>query len=404
MNCGLLGRHLTHSYSPQIHSHLGDYHYSLFQTEPENLEDFLAERSFNGLNVTIPYKKAVIPYCDELTPQAQALGAVNTIVKTEEGQLIGHNTDYFGFHSLLRKSNLSVYGKKVLVLGSGGAAVTVEAVLKQENAKVVIVSRSGENNYHNLHLHADASVIVNATPVGMYPNNGATPIDLSLFSKLEGVLDLIYNPARTKLLLDAESRGLVAENGLWMLVAQAKESAEWFTGTKIPDSKIAEIYKLLQKQMENIILIGMPGCGKSTVGKSLAEKTGRAFMDADTAIAEKAGISIPEIFANGGEAAFRELETSVLAEISKGSGFVIATGGGCVTQAENYPLLHQNGRIIWLKRDISSLPTDGRPLSQSNDLSQMYQMRAPLYARFADITVENDESVEETANRILGGL
>ncbi len=404
MNCGLLGRHLTHSYSPQIHSHLGDYHYSLFQTEPENLDGFLAERSFNGINVTIPYKKAVIPYCDELTPQAQALGAVNTIVKTEDGQLIGHNTDYFGFYSLLRKSTLSVYGKKVLVLGCGGAAVTVGAVLREENAKVVIVSRSGENNYQNLHLHNDASVIVNATPAGMYPNNGETPIDLSLFPKLEGVLDLIYNPARTKLLLDAESRGLVAENGLWMLVAQAKESAEWFAGTKIPDSKIDEIYKLLQKQMQNIILIGMPGCGKSTVGRLLAEKTGREFVDADAAIVEKAGISIPQIFANGGEAAFRELETSVLAEISKSSGLVIATGGGCVTRAENYPLLHQNGTIIWIKRDISSLPTDGRPLSQRNDLSQMYQKRAPLYARFADITVENDESIDETANRILGGL
>ena len=404
MNCGLLGRHLTHSYSPQIHSHLGSYGYDLFQVEPEDLEAFFQKSAFDGINITIPYKKTAISYCDELSPQAQTLGAVNTIVKTDAGRLIGHNTDYFGFYSLLRKSTLSVSGKKVLVLGSGGAAVTVGAVLRQENAKVVIISRSGENNYQNLHLHTDASVIINATPVGMYPNNGVTPIDLSLFPKLEGVVDLIYNPARTKLLLDAENRGIVAENGLWMLVAQAKESAEWFTGKQIPDSKIAEIYKLLQKQMENIVLIGMPGCGKSTVGNLLAEKTGRKFVDADTAIAEKADISIPEIFANGGEAAFRELETAVLAEICKGSGLVIATGGGCVTRAENYPLLHQNGTIIWIKRDISSLPTDGRPLSQSNDLSQMYQKRAPLYANFADITVENDESVEETANRILGGL
>ena len=404
MNCGLLGRHLTHSYSPQIHSHLGSYGYDLFQVEPEDLEGFFQRRVFDGINITIPYKKAAISYCDELSPQAQTLGAVNTIVKTKDGRLIGHNTDFFGFYSLLRKSALSVSGKKVLVLGSGGAAVTVWAVLRQENAKAVIVSRSGENNYQNLYLHTDASVIVNATPVGMYPNNGVTPIDLSLFPKLEGVLDLIYNPARTKLLLDAENRGIVAENGLWMLVAQAKESAEWFTGTKIPDIKIEEIYKSLQKQMENIILIGMPGCGKSTVGNLLAEKTGRKFVDADTAITEKAGISIPEIFANSGEAVFREIETTVLAEICKGSGLVIATGGGCVTRSENYPLLHQNGRIIWIKRDISSLPTDGRPLSQSNDLSQMYQKRAPLYANFADITAINDESVEETANRILGGL
>ena len=238
----------------------------------------------------------------------------------------------------------------------------------------------------------------------MYPNNGVTPIDLSLFPKLEGVLDLIYNPARTKLLLDAENRGIVAENGLWMLVAQAKESAEWFTGKQIPDSKIAEIYELLQKQMQNIILIGMPGCGKSTVGKLLAEKTDRKFVDTDAIIEEKSGISIPEIFANGGESAFRELETSVLAEICKGSGLVIATGGGSVTRAENYPLLHQNGKIVWIKRDISSLPTDGRPLSQCNNLLQMYQKRAPLYGSFADLTVENNQSIEETANRILGGL
>ena len=404
MNCGLLGRHLTHSYSPQIHSCLGSYGYKLFQVEPESLEGFFKNKSFDGINVTIPYKKAAIPYCDELSTQAHTLGAVNTIVKTEDGRLIGHNTDFFGFYSLLKKSAISVSGKKVLILGSGGAAVTVEAVLKQENANVVIISRSGENNYQNLHLHSDASVIVNATPVGMYPNNGVTPIDLSLFPKLEGVLDLIYNPARTRLLLEAKDRGIVAENGLWMLVAQAKESAEWFTGKQIPDSKIAEIYELLQKQMQNIILIGMPGCGKSTVGKLLAEKTDRKFVDADAAIEEKAGISIPEIFANGGEAAFRELETAVLVEICKGSGLVIATGGGCVTRAENYPLLHQNGRIVWIKRDISSLPTDGRPLSQCNNLSQMYQRRAPLYESFADLTVENNQSTEETANRILGGL
>ncbi len=404
MNCGLLGRHLTHSYSPQIHSNLGDYPYSLFQVEPEDLASFFIERTFDGINVTIPYKKAVIPYCDTLSPQAKRLGSVNTIVKTKDGSLMGHNTDYFGFSSLLAKSRLSVAGKRVLILGSGGASATVDAVLQEQKAKTVIISRSGENNYQNLYLHKDASAIINTTPVGMYPENGVSPIDLSLFPKLEGVIDLIYNPARTKLLLDGEKRGIIAENGLWMLVAQAKESAEWFTGNKISDNKIAEIYELLKAQMENIVLIGMPGCGKSTIGKLLSERMGRTFVDADAAIVAKAGISIPEIFAKGGEALFREIETQVLTEICKKSGLVIATGGGCVTREENYPLLHQNGRIILLKRDISSLPTDGRPLSQNNNLEEMYIRRAPLYRNFADLTVENDLSAEAVAEKILGGL
>lgn len=404
MNCGLLGRHLTHSYSPQIHSHLGTYPYDIFQVEPDDLGSFFKKGSFNGINVTIPYKKAVIPYCNALSPQAEKLGSVNTIVKTQDGQLIGHNTDYFGFASLLAQTRLSVSDKKVLVLGSGGAAVTVEAVLQEENAQVIMISRSGENNYQNLHLHSDASVIVNATPVGMYPNNGDSPIDLSLFPKLEGVIDLIYNPARTKLLLDAEARGIVAVNGLWMLVAQAKEAAQWFTGYEIPDRKITEIYEILKQQMENIILIGMPGCGKSTVGTLLAEKTGRIIVDADAAIVKKAGKTIPEILTEDGESVFRKIETAALNEICKESGLVIATGGGCVTRAENYPLLHQNGRIIWIKRDISTLPTDGRPLSQSNKLDEMYKTRSPLYAAFSDATADNNASPEETVEQILGGL
>lgn len=404
MNCGLLGRHLTHSYSPKIHSFLGEYPYSLFQIEPENLDSFLKDKKFDGINVTIPYKKAVLSYCDTLSPQAQRLGSVNTIVKANDGHLIGHNTDYFGFISLLNKSGLSVKGKKVLILGSGGASATVDAVLQEKGAKVIVISRSGVNNYENLHLHKDTSVIVNATPVGMYPDNGVSPIDLTLFPELEGVVDLIYNPARTKLLLDAENRGIIAENGLWMLVAQAKESAEWFTGAKIPDSKISEIYETLKLQMENIILVGMPGCGKSTIGALLAEKLGRTYIDADAAIVAKAGISIPEIFATSGEVAFRQLETAVLSEICKKSGLVIATGGGCVTKEENYPLLHQNGKIVWLQRDISALATDDRPLSQQNNLEEMYNTRAPLYQSFADLTVENDTSAESAVERILGGL
>lgn len=401
MQCGLLGRKLTHSYSPQIHNCLASYNYSLYEKEPEALGDFLRNGNFTGLNVTIPYKKAVVDFCDRLSERAKQLGSVNTIVRQADNSLVGHNTDYFGFQSMLLRSGITVSGKKVLVLGSGGASVTVVAVLQAQGANTIVISRSGEDNYDNIEKHSDASLIVNATPVGMYPSTGESPLSLDHFPNLEGVLDLIYNPSRTKLLMDAESRGLVTENGLWMLVAQAKESSEWFTGRNISDAVIETIYKKLRKQMENIILIGMPGCGKSTVGKLLAERTGKTFVDADAAIAEKAGISIPEIFSTSGEEGFRQIETAVLRELGRSSGLVIATGGGCVTREENYPLLHQNGHIIWLQREISSLPKDGRPLSQANDLTDMFNKRQPMYEYFADVGVDNNLSPEDTVRRIL---
>ena len=400
MKCGLLGRKLGHSYSPQIHARLGSYSYGLFEKEPEELEDFLKHGDFTGLNVTMPYKKDVIPYLDELSPRARKLGSVNTIVRRADGTLIGHNTDYFGFEMMLRTSGLTVSGKKVLVLGSGGASVTVAAVLREAGAHVVVISRSGPDNYSNLDRHGDAYAIVNTTPVGMYPNTGTSPIDLDLFPHLAGVLDIIFNPARTQLLLDAEEKGLVTLNGLLMLVAQAKESSEWFTGSAIPDEKIAEIHGELRRQMENIILIGMPGCGKSTVGQALAEKLGKKFVDADAAIIEKAGKPIPEIFAESGEAGFRAIETEVLAELGKRSGLVIATGGGCVTQPRNYPLLHQNGTVFWLRRDLEKLPTDGRPLSQANKLSDMYAIREPMYRRFADAVIDNNGYIESAVKAI----
>lgn len=404
MKCGLLGRKLGHSYSPQIHNLLGDYSYVLFEKEPEELENFLKNGEFSGLNVTIPYKKEVIPYLSELSPTAQKMGCVNTVLRRSDGTLYGHNTDYFGFTSLVRHAGLSVAGKKVLVLGSGGASNTAVAALKDLGASPVVISRSGENNYGNLHLHRDAAAIVNATPVGMYPNTGVSPIDLKLFPHLEGVLDVIYNPARTQLLLDAEKLGIPRENGLWMLVAQAKEAAEVFTGGKISDEVIEKIYRRLSHQMKNIVLIGMPGCGKSTIGTLLAEKLGRTLADADEKIISLAGKSIPDIFAQDGEPTFRDWETKALAELGKQSGLVIATGGGCVTQKRNYPLLHQNGYLVWLERDCSVLPTDGRPLSQANDLGKMYAARKPLYEAFADIRVENTGTPAETVQKILDAL
>ena len=404
IKCGLLGRSLSHSYSPQIHGMLGTYSYRLFEKEPEDLEFFLKEGDFTGINVTIPYKKDVIPYLDMLSPTAQKLGAVNTIIRQKDGRLYGHNTDYSGFRTMVSASRIHVSGKKVLILGSGGASNTAAAVLKEMDANVIVISRSGENRYENLHQHTDAVLIVNTTPVGMYPNTGVSPVDLSVFPNLEGVLDVIYNPSRTKLLLQAESRGLVALNGLLMLVAQAKEAAEYFTGTPISDEIVQSIYSTLSVQMQNIILIGMPGCGKSTIGKLLSEKCGKDFVDADLQIEVLAGKTIPEIFAQDGEEKFRELEAQVLEELGKQSGLVISTGGGCVTRKSNYSSLHQNGTIVWLKRPLELLPTEGRPLSQAHQLTKMYQYRKPLYEAFADITANNSGAPGDTVAIILKQL
>lgn len=402
MKCGLLGEKLGHSYSPQIHGYLGSYSYQLFEKQPNELGDFLENGDFHGLNVTIPYKKAIIPYLAELSPVAARLRSVNTVVRREDGSLIGHNTDYFGFRTMVEASGLKVKGKKVLILGSGGASNTAVAVMQELGGEVVIISRSGENNYSNLSKHWDAAVIVNTTPVGMYPNVADSPLSLDQFSALEGVLDLIFNPARTRLLQQAEARGLVAMNGLLMLVAQAKESAEWFTGGAIDQELIGSIHQKLQKQMENIILIGMPGCGKTSVAAELSRLTGKEVVDADAEIVAAAGMIIPEIFAQGGEDAFRKLETTILQQLGKRSGIILSTGGGCVTRKENYPLLHQNGRIFWLQRDISALPTDGRPISQKSDLNELYEIRRPLYEAFADQVIENNGTLADAANQILG--
>ena len=403
--CGLLGGKLGHSYSPAIHGMLADYDYRLFEKTPEQLESFLRGGQFHGLNVTIPYKKAVIPYCTHLTPIARELGSVNTIVRREDGTLLGDNTDAFGFLSMVRASGIRVQGKKALVLGSGGASVTVCACLRQLGAaSVTVISRSGEDNYQNLHRHADAHILVNTTPVGMYPGNGVSPVDLAAFPRCEGVLDVVYNPARTALLLQAEALGIPHYGGLHMLVAQAKASAEQFAGHSIPDSEIARIEKTLSRAMENIILIGMPGSGKSTVAAALGRALGREVADADALVEQQAGMSIPDIFAREQESGFRARETRALEELGKRSGTIISTGGGCVLREENYPLLHQNGTIVWLKRDLTRLDRAGRPLSQGADLEQLYAVRKARYERFSDCIVDNNGPVEDTVKQILEGL
>lgn len=404
LRCGLLGRKLGHSYSPQIHRELSCYEYKLYEKEPEELEAFLKSGTFDGLNVTIPYKKTVMAYLDEISPEAAAIGSVNTIVN-RGGKLTGYNTDAFGFSWLLQKSGVEAADKKALVFGSGGASVTVCHVLKSLGADpVVVISRTGENNYENLDRHLDAKLLINATPLGMYPNNGESPVDLTRFSALDGVLDVVYNPARTALMLQAEQLGIPHASGLSMLVAQAKKACEYFTGNPVPDAEIDRIERLLSRQMENIILIGMPGCGKSSVGKALAAALNRPFLDADEEIVRRAGCSIPEIFAAQAEAGFRRAESAVLADLGKQSGIVLATGGGCVTRPENYPSLHQNGCIVWLTRDLSLLPTDGRPMSQANPLEALWETRKALYERFSDVKISNDRTISECVNAIEEAL
>lgn len=392
---GLLGAALSHSYSPRIHALLGDTPYGLYEKQPEELPAFLSGGGLDGMNVTIPYKKTVMPLCARLSPDARRIGSVNTLVRQPDGSLWGYNTDYDGFAFLLAHSGIDPAGKRVLVLGSGGASLTVQTVLADQNAaSVTVISRTGPDDYAHLERHADAELLINTTPVGMYPSNGSAPVDLTRFPRCRGVVDVIYNPARTALLLQAEALGIPCANGLPMLVAQAQRSAELFLGRTLGEERTLQVLRQLKGEMENIILIGMPGCGKSTLGAQLAAATGRTLLDADVEIARQARRSIPEIFAAEGEAGFRRRETAVLEALGKRSGTVIATGGGCVTRPENRALLRQNGRIFWIRRSLTALPTEGRPLSRPDRLLEMERQREPLYRSFADEIIENNAAPE----------
>ena len=395
---GLLGRKLGHSWSVPIHEALGCRGYRLIELEPEELAPFLRRADIGGLNVTIPYKRDVMPLCGEIDPAAADIGSVNTIVRGADGILRGYNTDIDGFIYMARRAGITLAGKKVVVLGTGGASLTAQAAARRAGAReIAVISRSGPDNYGNLHRHADAEVLVNTTPVGMYPGNGAAPVDLTAFPQCRGVLDVVYNPRRTALLLQAEELGIPCCDGLPMLVAQAKRAEEHFTGRAIPDSENERILSQLRREMGNIVLIGMPGCGKSTVGRLLSDLTGREAVDIDQQIALRAGCSIPEIFARGGEAEFRALEREETARAGALTGKILLTGGGAVKTPENYGALRQNGRIYHLLRDLGSLPTDGRPLSQGADLQAMWRQREPLYRRFRDVTMDNNGPAEDTA-------
>lgn len=405
LRAGLIGEHLSHSFSPEIHAALSDYEYRLIELAPHEVGPFLTSNGFDALNVTIPYKKDVIPYLARLSDAAARIGAVNTIVREADGSLSGYNTDYDGLSDMIHLLGVSLAGKKVLVLGSGGASKTAVTVAADMGAApVVVISRGGADNYQNLDRHADAAVIINATPVGMYPHNGVSPLLLDGFPRLEAVFDLIYNPARTALLQAAEARGIPCQNGLLMLVSQARRAAELFEKREIPHAVSQAITAKIAKDAENVILIGMPGCGKTTLGRLLAAAIGKRFVDADEELVRAAGMTVPEIFTTEGEAGFRARETQTLARLSKEKGQVIATGGGCVTVAENYPLLHQNGKIVFLDVAPEGLSVAGRPLSQSRSPEVLYRERLPLYRKFADITLPITRDIDENMRLLLEAL
>ena len=399
----VIGEHLSHTFSPQIHSYLADYSYNVKELKTSDLEAFMKSGEFDFLNVTIPYKKAVIPFIDEISPEAQAIGAINVVVR-KNGKLYGYNTDYFGFSYMLDSSKISIEGKKALLFGNGGAAATIKAVLADKKIGETVVIDKEDNTPENLARHTDASVIINATPIGMYPNNGISPVELSLFPKCEAVLDIVYNPARTALILQAESRGITAVGGLSMLVAQAARGFELFTGEKYEYGIIEKIIDRICRDTQNIILIGMPSCGKSTVSALLAESLNRSFFDADDEFNKMHGITPATAINTLGEEKFRDMEAIVLQELGKRSGSIIATGGGAVTREENYPSLHQNGIIVYLKRDIDKLSTDGRPLSQKGSLAALFEKRKAAYESFANITVENSGTPEQTVKTIEDSL
>ena len=399
MQYGLIGAKLGHSYSAAIHARLGDYEYTLCEQTEREFTDFLAARQFRGINVTIPYKKVAYERCDILSDAAREVGSVNTVVVRPDGALYGHNTDIGGFIALTRRAGVEIAGKKCVILGSGGTSLTARAACKRLGARtIVVVSRSGPVDYDALYRdHADAEVLINTTPVGMYPNNGRAACDIRRLPALTGALDVIYNPDRTALMLDAEARGIPCAGGLYMLVGQAREAAELFTGRAIPESETDRIYGLLRSESLNLILTGMPGSGKSSIGRALASALGREFVDCDAEIVRRARMTIPELFARRGEAAFRALEAGVLSDVCREKSRVIATGGGAILQSDNVRTMRQNGVVIMVERDIDRLAMDGRPLSTGREaLEAMWQIRGPLYRAAADARIDNN-AAHETA-------
>ncbi len=409
MKYGLIGEKLSHSFSKEIHESLADYKYEIRELTPDDVAPFLEAREFEGINVTIPYKEKVIPYLNEISDAAKKIGAVNTVKKVD-GKLIGDNTDFYGMREMILRAGIEIGGKKALILGTGGTSKTAKAVLADLGAKELItVSRKASESTVTYEiaaeLHSDAEIIVNTTPLGMYPNTDACPIDLAHFPNLSGVIDAIYNPLRTKLILEAQRRGIPATGGLMMLILQAAKASEIFLGCNCGENEVSDVIKKIFTSKENIVLIGMPGSGKSTIGKLIAEMTGRSFIDTDTAIEEMTGKHPSEIIRDSGEDRFRDLETQAVREVSKKSGIVIATGGGIVKRCENIPLLRQNGKILYLDCPTDELPvTPDRPLSSSREaIEELHRTRHPLYTAAADATVaiSHKNELKNNANEVL---
>ena len=402
MRYGLIGETLKHSYSARLHALLGDESYTLTPVARGALDAFLTQRDFEGLNVTIPYKRDVLPYCAQLGETAQQIGSVNTLVKRADGTLFGDNTDAYGFAKMAEIAGIQFEGRKTLVLGSGGTSLTACYVIRKAGGEAVVISRNGENGYDQLQKHADAAVLVNATPVGMYPAVDGVPLDIARLPALEGVLDVIYNPLRTKLIQQAEARGCKCAGGLTMLVWQAVRARELFTGEPVPPETALAAQRALTREVSNLVLIGMPGSGKSTVGKRCAHTLHLPFVDTDSLIEARAGKPIPRVFAEDGEAAFRKIETEVLAEVGSHGGQVIATGGGAVLREENRQYLRMNGTVIRLLRPLGKLSTGGRPLSAGADaLRRMERDRGPCYRACADRTVQNDRALPDCVRQVL---
>ena len=410
MKYGLIGEHLGHSFSKEVHAMLSDYKYKICEIDKDKLGDFMTKADFKAINVTIPYKEAVIPYLSYISEEAKAIGSVNTIVNCD-GKLYGYNTDFFGMTSLINKMHLNLKGKKTVILGTGGTSKTALAVTKSLGAEPIItVSRTKKGNaidYNELkEKHTDAEIIINTTPKGMYPDNFSSPIDLDCFNKLEGVIDAIYNPIRTKLVVDALERGINAEGGLYMLVAQAVFASEIFLDVKYPVEKLNKVYNKIRRRKENIVLIGMPASGKTTVSKILAKELSREALDTDDMIVSSKNMEISKIFKTEGEKAFREYETCVIANVSLQNNRIIATGGGAVLNNENIKMLRQNGVIFFIDRPCDKLlPTVDRPLANDMEaIKRRYEERYDLYCKAADFIIEADDTPHNVSKKISGAF
>ena len=406
MRRGLIGEHLGHSYSQRIHETLGGYPYELIEVAPQDLDAWMKNKDFAALNVTIPYKKAVIPYLEELDERARRIGAVNTIVN-DHGRLIGKNTDYYGCRFMLEQAGIEIQDRKVILLGNGGPAQAVQAVLEDLGAAAIVKVKRNPSpetlTYEEAYRdHSGAQVIVNTSPVGMFPAQEGIPVELDRFPQLESVADVIYNPHRTRLIVEAQKRGCRTATGLSMLTAQAAEAIEAFIGKPVAPKSILRMTAELAREKMNLVLIGMPGCGKSTIARKLAEISGRPAVDIDQRIVERIGMPIRDFFAQQGEARFRQIEAEILAEVTLQTGQIIATGGGIVKDWENVRRLRQSGKVYFLDRSLDQLETDpSRPLSSSREaLRQLYDQRIDLYRAACDQQIENNGSADETARRL----